>query len=83
MTASEQHADPNEVSPTGDRGEAPAPGVGVPGHPALAANVELLGEMQETGFKESQWLTRRGDRFIQLTGLLYRMAEAADGESTH
>ena len=54
MPASEQHADPNEVSPTGVRGETPAPGVGVPEYPALAANVELLGEMQETGFKESQ-----------------------------
>lgn len=26
---------------------------------------------------------RRGDRFIQLTELLYRVAEAADSESTH
>ena len=54
MTASEQHADPNEVSPTGVRGETPAPGVGVPEYPALTANVALLGEMQETGFKESR-----------------------------
>ena len=55
----------------------------VPQYPALAPNVELLGEMQETGFKERQWLVRRGDRFIQLTELLYRLAEQADGESTH
>jgi hypothetical protein len=61
----------------------PAPGVGVPGYPALAANVELLGEMQERGFEESQWLARRDDRFVQLTELLYRVAETADGESTH
>lgn len=83
MTASEQHADPNEVSPTGGRREPPATDVAVPEYPALAANVELLGEMQETGFKESQWLARRGDRFIQLTELLYRVAETADGRSTH
>jgi putative peptide zinc metalloprotease protein len=55
----------------------------VPEYPALAPNVELLGEMEETGFRERQWLVRRGDRFIQLTELLYRVAEQADGQSTH
>lgn len=55
----------------------------VPERPMLAPDVELLGEMRETGFKESQWLVRRGERFMQLTELLYRVAEQADGESTH
>jgi len=55
----------------------------VPEYPALASNVELIGEMQETGFKERQWLVRRGDRYLQLTELLYRVAEQADGKSTH
>ena len=55
----------------------------VPDYPALAPNVELLGEMEETGFKDRQWLVKRGDRFIQLTELLYRVAEQADGESTY
>jgi putative peptide zinc metalloprotease protein len=55
----------------------------VPEYPALAPNVELIGEMEETGFRQRQWLVRRGDRFIQLTELLYRVAEQADGESTH
>ena len=55
----------------------------VPDYPALAPDVELLGEMQETGFKEPQCLVRRGERFIQLTELLYRVAEQADGKSTH
>lgn len=58
-------------------------GEGVPEYPMLDANVELLGEMQETGFKESQWLVRRRETFIQLTELLYRVAEQADGEKTH
>ena len=53
MTASEQHADPNEVSQTGVRGATTAPGGGVPEYPALAANVELLGEMQETGSRRA------------------------------
>src|SRR5215210_1908803 len=52
-------------------------------YPALASRVELIGEMEETGFKERQWLIRRGDRFLQLSELLYRIAEQADGKSTH
>lgn len=84
MTASE-HPPAEPVGPSAgapQRGSEPS-GVEVPEYPALAPDVELLGEMRETGFKESQWLARRGDRFIQLTELLYRVAEAADGESTH
>jgi putative peptide zinc metalloprotease protein len=50
--------------------------------PALAPHVQLLGEMQGTGFKEPQWLLRRHDHFIQLTELLYRIAERADGVHT-
>ena len=68
MTASQHHADPNEASPTGGRRETPAPGVGVPEYPSLAANVGVLGEMQGTGFKENRRLARRGDRFVKLAG---------------
>ena len=57
--------------------------VSIPDYPALAPDVELLGEMQGTGFKEPQCLVRRGERFVQLTELLYRVAEQADGKSTH
>jgi putative peptide zinc metalloprotease protein len=55
----------------------------VPEYPVLAPRVELIGEMEETGFEERQWLLRRGDRFVQLSELLYRVAEQADGKSTH
>src|SRR5215210_820443 len=82
MTASEHPKGPG--GPTAgapQRGSGPS-GFEVPEYPALAPDVELLGEMRETGFKESQWLARRGDRFIQLTELLYRVAEVADGGST-
>src|SRR5215210_1766340 len=83
MTASAHQAGTGEPSAGApQRGSAPS-GVEVPEYPALAPDVELLGEMRETGFKESQWLARRGDRFVQLTELLYRVAEAADGKSTH
>jgi putative peptide zinc metalloprotease protein len=53
-----------------------------PERPALAPNVRLIGEMQEAGFKDRQWLVQRDDRFIQLTELLYRVAEQTNGERT-
>jgi putative peptide zinc metalloprotease protein len=54
----------------------------VPERPALAPNIQLVGEMQETGFEDRQWLVQRGDRFVQVTELLYRVAEQANGERT-
>jgi putative peptide zinc metalloprotease protein len=50
--------------------------------PVLAPDVELVGEFQGTGFVEPQWLIRRGERFVQVTELLYRIAELADGRRT-
>lgn len=35
--------------------------------------------MRDTGFVDRQWLIQRNDRFIQLTELLYRVAEQMDG----
>lgn len=65
------------------RQQAAAAEVEVPERPKLAAEVELSGEMQESGFENQQWLVQRQGRFIQLTELLYRVAEQADGERTH
>jgi len=79
MARPERRANANEAAQRGVQVSA----VRVPEHPALASEVELLGEMQETGFKERQWLARRGDRYLQLSELLYRVAEQADGKSTH
>src|SRR5262245_25922862 len=50
--------------------------------PALALNVQLMGEMQGHGFADSLWLIQRDSRFIQVTELLYRIAEQANGERT-
>jgi len=80
MASSEQHA---EAWATPERADGRVRIVGVPDFPALAPDVELLGEMRETGFKESQYLVRRGERFVQLTELLYHVAGQADGKSTH
>lgn len=55
---------------------------GVPEKPELAPDVELIGEMRETGFEDRQWLIRRDDKFIQLTELLYRVAERSNGDRT-
>jgi putative peptide zinc metalloprotease protein len=38
--------------------------------------------MQESGFKDRQYLIQREGRFIQLTELLYRVVERANGERT-
>ncbi|MDQ3823193.1 MAG: DUF3105 domain-containing protein [Actinomycetota bacterium] len=59
-----------------------APSADAPERPSLAADVELVGEFEGSGFAERQWLVRRGERFIQVTELLYRIAEHADGRRT-
>ena len=64
------------------RHEQPTPAAEVPERPALAPDVQLVGKMQETGFKDQQWLIRRGDQFMQVTELLYRVVEQMDGERT-
>src|SRR5919108_4819199 len=60
----------------------PAAAPEVPAWPALTPNVELVGEMPGTGFKDKQWLIQRDGRFIQVTELLYRVAERANGQRT-
>jgi putative peptide zinc metalloprotease protein len=47
--------------------------------PALAPNVVLLGEMPDTGFTDTMWLVQVEGRFIQLTELLYLIADQCDG----
>jgi len=52
---------------------------GVPSRPMLASGVELLGEFKGSGFESPIRLVRRDSRFIQVTDLLYRVAELSDG----
>jgi putative peptide zinc metalloprotease protein len=54
----------------------------LPERPALAPGVELAGEMPETGFTQQQWLLQRDGKFLQVTELLYRVAEQINGERT-
>jgi putative peptide zinc metalloprotease protein len=60
----------------------PTGAVQVPEQPALAATVHLVGELHESGFKEQQWLIQRSGHFLQLSELLYRVAEQVNGERT-
>jgi putative peptide zinc metalloprotease protein len=55
---------------------------GVPETPALAPGVQLVGQMQDAGYVEQQWLIQRDGKFIQVGELLYRVAELADGRRT-
>jgi putative peptide zinc metalloprotease protein len=51
--------------------------------PKLAEGIELIGEMEGSGFKEPPSLVRRADgQVIQLTPLLYAVAAQADGTHT-
>lgn len=48
-------------------------------YPTLADGVEFVGSMSGSGFAESQWLIARDGQFLQVSELLYRVAEHADG----
>ncbi len=70
------------VAERGGRRPATAARDGVPDRPALAPQVQLSGELPESGFADRQWLVQRAGRFIQLTELLYRVLEQVDGQRT-
>ena len=64
-----------------DRAAADAPPADVP---TLADGVELVGEYEGSGLKETPYIVRRGDgRMIQLPRLLYLVAESIDGRSQY
>src|SRR5215218_5546397 len=49
--------------------------------PCLAEGIELIGEFEGSGFKEPPLLARRADgQVVQLTWLLYLVAEACNGK---
>src|SRR3954469_1457731 len=48
--------------------------------PRLAEGIELVGEYQNSGFKNPPYIVRRADgQVIQLPKLLYQLAEQVDG----
>ncbi|MBV9283935.1 MAG: hypothetical protein JO176_04945, partial [Acidimicrobiia bacterium] len=53
------------------------------GRPRLTDGTELIGEFEGSGYKEPPSLARRGDgQVVQLTPLLYSVAEKSDGNHT-
>src|SRR5919197_4052296 len=61
-------------------GDGPRPPL--PDRPRLAPSVRLVGEFQGSGFADPQWLIEREGQFVQVTDLLYRLAEQLDGTRT-
>lgn len=59
-----------------------APRIVLPERPRLSSKITLKGQMKESGFKKEPWLADRGGGYIQLTELLYRIAEHSDGRNT-
>ncbi len=58
-----------------------APGTRVPGAPARADGVQVLGNLQGSGYRRPPSLVRRGDgQVLQLTPLLYQVLEQIDGK---
>jgi putative peptide zinc metalloprotease protein len=52
-----------------------------PDVPRLAEGIELVGEYEDSGFKEPQFIARRADgQVIQLSELLNIVAEQVDGK---
>lgn len=73
----------NTIATSGGADKAAQPTMTeVPERPALAPNVQPVGEMPGTGFTNQQWLILRNGQFLQISELLYRVAEQLDGERT-
>jgi putative peptide zinc metalloprotease protein len=77
MSATQETTAPAPAAP----GPPPAPGADAArARPLLADGVELLGRQEGSGFKQPPFMVRRHDgQMIQLPGLLYALAERADG----
>jgi putative peptide zinc metalloprotease protein len=73
MTQTVQRPD----TPTQQQHQRPS----LPDKPKLADGVRLAGQMQESAFVDPPWLLEReGAGYIQVTELLYQIAEQCDGQ---
>jgi putative peptide zinc metalloprotease protein len=75
----------NTPGATGQAVASPEPGVnGAQPAPRLAEGIELIGEFEDSGFKEAPFIARRRDgQVVQLPPMLYRLAEQIDGRRDH
>jgi putative peptide zinc metalloprotease protein len=52
--------------------------------PRLAEGIDLIGEYEDSGFKEAPYIARRADgQVIQMPELLFNVAEAVDGSRSY
>ncbi len=57
-------------------------GGGAEAPPRLAAEIDLIGEFEDSGFKQAPFIARRSDgQVVQMPELLYRLAEQVDGRA--
>jgi putative peptide zinc metalloprotease protein len=64
--------------------ELRAPSSASDGIPRLADEIELIGEYEDSGYKEPPSIARRADgQIVQLPALLYLVAENVDGRRTY
>jgi putative peptide zinc metalloprotease protein len=78
--------DAQTVTPGSQEGQTDSPRApqtdGAP--PQLAEGIELIGEYEDSGYKEAPSIARRADgQVIQLPAILYHVAESIDGRRTY
>jgi putative peptide zinc metalloprotease protein len=79
---------PGEQTATQEAQTAQAEGASAPqadgAPPRLAEGIELIGEYEDSGYKEAPSIARRADgQVIQLPAILYHVAESIDGRRTY
>ncbi|MBV8085606.1 MAG: hypothetical protein JO247_12415 [Chloroflexi bacterium] len=64
--------------------QAPQPRLALPERPKLAPGVRPAGRFEESAFVNPPWLIERKDAgYVQVTQLIYRIAELCTGENTY
>jgi putative peptide zinc metalloprotease protein len=79
MEQTKHHESPPEGDGTTAESTARLPDAIVPERPTLAPGVKLIGQLDGSAFRDRQWLVMRDGRFVQVTEILYRVLERADG----
>jgi hypothetical protein len=75
MTTSETPTRPDQPRQDGDRPSGDRA-------PKLAEGVELIGQYEDSGFKDPPYMPRRADgQVVQLPELLYAVVDEADGST--
>jgi putative peptide zinc metalloprotease protein len=69
---------------TAQGGAEPPQAAAMPERPTLADGVKLAGQLRESAFKSPPWLLEReGAGYVQVTPLLYSVAEECNGEQDY